>query len=240
LLGLLGIFAVARIALSIKPLANANATTSAVAVVREYLDALIVAGLAALFLITFVVRTYYIPSISMIPTLTVHDLLLVDEMAYRFDRPHHGDIAVFAPPVESNGNAFVKRVIGVGGDTIRIADGIVYRNGTALMEPYENQPPRYDLAIKAYDIYVDGEPLDPATADIPPKRFWQAPDRIPDGFYLVLGDNRNYSEDSHVWGFAQGTGAFAAGPMAGSSARAAFIGRAFLILWPLRRIRVLR
>jgi signal peptidase I len=240
LLGLLGIFAVARAALSTRPLAGAGATQSAAALVREYLDALIVAGLAALFLITFVVRTYYIPSISMIPTLQIHDLLLVDEIAYRFNKPQAGDIAVFAPPVQSNGNAFVKRIIGVPGDTVRISDGTVYRNGVALVEPYENQPPRYDLAIKGYDIYVDGQPLDPRSADIPPKRLWQAPDRIPDGFYFVLGDNRNYSDDSHVWGFAQTEGRFAAGPMAGKSARAAFIGRAFLILLPLGRLRVLK
>jgi signal peptidase I len=199
-----------------------------------------VAGLAALFLITFVVRTYYIPSISMIPTLDVRDLLLVDEVAYRFAKPHSGDIAVFAPPVESNGNAFVKRVIGVPGDTIRISDGAVYRNGVALVEPYENQPPKYDLAIKNYAIYVDGQPLDPHAADIPPKRLWEAPDRIPDGFYFVLGDNRNYSDDSHVWGFAQTGGAFAAGPLAGRKTHAAFIGRAFLILWPLQRLGVPR
>jgi signal peptidase I len=229
-----------RLALSIKPFASAHPATSAAAVVREYLDALIVAGLAALFLITFVVRTYYIPSISMIPTLTVHDLLLVDEMAYRFDKPHSGDIAVFMPPVNSNGNAFVKRVIGVPGDALRIADGVVYRNGAALVEPYENQLPKYDLTIKDYSIYVDGQALDPRSADVPPRPLWQAPDRIPAGFYIVLGDNRNYSDDSHVWGFAQVSGPFAAGPMSGKKAHAAFIGRAFFLLWPFQRIRVLR
>lgn len=194
-------------------------------VVREYLDALIVAGLAALFLITFVIRTYYIPSISMIPTLTVHDVLLVDQIAYRFGRPHSGDIAVFMPPVPSEGNAFVKRVIGVPGDTIRIDDGIVYRNGNALTEPYENQQPKYDLEIKNYEIYVDGQPLDPKTADVPPRRFWQTANRIPAGYYFMLGDNRNYSDDSHVWGFAQAQ---------------KITGRAFLILWPFDRMRVLR
>jgi signal peptidase I len=236
----LGFFAVARIALSIKPFARARSATPMAAVVREYLDALIVAGLAALFLVTFVVRTYYIPSISMIPTLTVRDLLLVDEMAYRFDKPHAGDIAVFMPPVRSHGDAFVKRIIGVPGDALRISDGVVYRNGAPLNEPYENQAPKYDLAIKDYGIYVDGQALDPRVADVPPKRFWRAPDRIPAGFYVVLGDNRNYSDDSHVWGFAQNVGPFAAGPLAGTKARAIFIGRAFLILWPLERMRVLR
>src|SRR5215469_11210455 len=145
LLGLLGVFAVARFALSSKAFRAAGPHGSAVGVVREYLDALIVAGLAALFLITFVIRTYYIPSVSMIPTLAVRDVLLVDEMAYRFGKPQDGDIAVFMPPIESQGNAFVKRVIGTPGDTIRISDGKVYRNGVALDEPYENQQPRYDL-----------------------------------------------------------------------------------------------
>jgi signal peptidase I len=176
----------------------------------------------------------------MIPTLTVHDVLLVDQLAYRIGKPHSGDIAVFMPPVASDGNAFVKRVIGVPGDTIAISNGIVYRNGSALNEPYENQPPRYDLQIKNYRIYVDGQPLDPRTADVPPKRDWQSPNRIPNGFYFMLGDDRNYSDDSHVWGFAQRHGAFAAGPLAGSKLRASFIGRAFLIIWPLRRLRVLK
>ena len=207
---------------------------------REYLDALIVAGLAALFLITFVLRTYYIPSVSMIPTLAVHDVLLVDEMAYRFGKPHPGDVAVFMPPIESEGNAFVKRVIGVPGDTISISNGRVFRNGTALDEPYENQTPRYDLQIKNYGIYVNGQALDPHVAEIPPKPMWQAPDRVPNGFYFMLGDNRNYSVDSHIWGFAQESGPFVAGPLSGTKARASFAGRAFLIMWPLSQFRVLR
>lgn len=202
------------------------------------MDALLAAGLIALFLITFVIRTYYIPSVSMIPTLQIRDVLLVDEVAYRLHPPQAGDVAVFAPPVEAHGDDFVKRVIGVPGDTIRIADGVVYRNGRALDEPYENQPPRYDLKIERYGIYVDGTPLDPHAADIPPKALWRSPDRVPDGFYFMLGDNRNYSDDSHVWGFAQAGGRFAAGPLAGKRS-AGFAGRAFLILWPLHRLRTL-
>ena len=210
---------IARVALSVKRPARRPVATA-----RVYLDALIAAALLALFLTTFVVRTFYIPSVSMVPTLQVGDVLLVDEMAYRLTPPQEEDIAVFRPPV-SSGEDYIKRIVGVPGDTIAIENGVIYRNGTALREPYENQPPRYDLAIRRYGIYVDGRALDPHVADLPPKRFWEAPNRIPDGYYFVLGDNRNYSDDSHVWGFVQ---------------RARFVGRAFLILWPLRRLRALQ
>ncbi len=178
----------------------------------------------ALFLITFVVRTFYIPSVSMVPTLRVRDVLLVNEIAYRFRAPGEGDVAIFMPPVASGGNDFIKRVIGLPGDAISISNGIVYRNGRELREPYENQPPKYDLAIRQYGIYVDGSRLEPRAANVPERALWQNPDRIPKGFYFVLGDNRNYSDDSHVWGLVQ---------------RAAFVGRAFLILWPLDRFAVL-
>ena len=135
-------------------------------VVREYLDAFIVAGLVALFLITFVVRTFYIPSGSMEPTLQIHDVLLVNEFEYRFVQPHHGDIVVFKPPVESS-NDFIKRLIGKPGDTLRIHNGIVFRDGVPLNEPYEAQKPNYELEVKNYDIYVDGSRLGPATREHP-------------------------------------------------------------------------
>jgi signal peptidase I len=199
----------------------------------------ILVGLIALFLITFVIRTFYIPSVSMMPTLQVRDVLLVDEIAYRLHRPQDGDIALFIPPVAAGGNDFVKRVIGVPGDAIAIRDGGVFRNGVRLSEPYENQPPAYDLAIRNYQVYVDGAPLDRRAANVPPPVLWQAPDRVPNGFYFVLGDNRNYSDDSHVWGFAQLKGRFAAGPLARGKTQAAFTGRAFAIVWPPGRLHVL-
>lgn len=175
----------------------------------------------------------------MVPTLLVRDVVMVDELAYRLHSPQEGDIALFAPPVNAGNNDYVKRVIGVPGDAIRISDGIVYRDGQPLVEPYENQPPRYDLAIRDYGIYVNGAPLDPKTANVPPCADWQAPDRIPRGFYFMLGDNRNYSDDSHVWGFAQTGGRFAAGPLARTKREASFTGRAFAIVWPFDRLRLL-
>lgn len=174
-----------------------------------------------MLLVTFVIRTYYISSISMIPTLQVGDIFLVDGLDYHLHPPRDQDVAVFLPPVPSQGTDFIKRVVGAPGDTIRISGGIVYRNGIALREPYENQSPAYDLAVRNYGIYVNGEPLDRTQAQIPPRSQWQSPDRVPKGFYFMLGDNRNYSDDSHVWGFAK---------------QASFNGRAFAIVWPLSRI----
>jgi signal peptidase I len=210
--------------------------------VREYLDAFIVAGLVALFLITFVVRTFYIPSESMQPTLQQRDVLLVNEFAYRLGAPHRGDIVVFRPPIASS-SSFIKRVIAVPGDTLRIDNGAVYVNGQSLRETYIAQPPDYNLEVRNYGIYVDNgtgfAPLSPAEANVPPRKLWSAPDRIPNGFYFVMGDNRNDSEDSHVWGFAQMRGRFASGPLAKTKSTAEFTGRAFLLLWPFDRLRVL-
>ena len=170
-----------------------------------------------MLLFVFVIRIFYISSISMIPTLQIGDIFLSDQLAFRLSSPRDGEIAVFAPPVRIASDEFIKRVIGVPGDTIRISDGIVYRNGSPLDEPYENQPPRYDLEIRNYGIYVNGKALSRAQADVPPQGMWQAPNRIPRGYYFMLGDNRNYSDDSHVWGFAR---------------RAAFNARALMTIWP--------
>jgi signal peptidase I len=243
LLALIAVFAIVRVAISIQP-----ATTVVLAegevrkapttrtVIREYLDAFIVAGLVALFLITFVVRTFFIPSGSMEPTLQVHDVLLVNEFEYRFTKPHEGDIVVFPPPIPSS-NDFIKRTIGLPGDQLRVHQGVVYRNGVAMNEPYTEDRPNYELEVKNYGVYVDGSPLDPAFANIPPRAKWSAPDRIPDGCYLMFGDNRNNSQDSHVWGFAQTSGAFQAGQRKGE--KASFTGHAFLLFWPPNRIRIL-
>ncbi len=153
LLGLIIIFAVVRLAISLRPVPATTTGTSAEAdagearpssllVVREYLDAFIVAGLVALFLITFVVRTFYIPSGSMEPTLQIHDVLLVNEFEYRIEQPRDGDIVVFPPPIPTT-NDFIKRMIAGPGQTLRVhqrrrlsrrqgAGRAVHRRETAL------------------------------------------------------------------------------------------------------------
>ena len=232
------VFAVARIAISLRPVpAGTESKTSATAVAREYLDAFIVAGLVALFLITFVVRTFYIPSGSMEPTLQIHDVLLVNEFEYRFHKPQHGDIVVFPPPVETTSD-FIKRLIGAPGDRFAIRGGFVYRDGVKVQEPYIKDRPIYKLEVKNCTIVVDDQPLTPDSANIPPRSQWQACDRIPNGYYFMMGDNRNNSEDSHIWGFAQLHGQFMSGPIKGH--KAGFTGHAFLLFWPLDRIRILK
>ena len=83
--------------------------------VHETIDSIVYAGIAALVLIHFVVRSFYIPSGSMIPTLLVNDYILVNELEYTFSRPMRGDIAVFRPPDAYGGDKpdLIKRVIGI-------------------------------------------------------------------------------------------------------------------------------
>jgi signal peptidase I len=242
LLVLVAVFLAVRIVLSLRPVTAGSRGKSAV-FAREYLDPFIVAGLAAFLLITFVARTYYIPSASMVPTLQVGDVLLVNKFQYRFSLPNEGDIVVFPPPIPTTDD-FIKRVIGRPGDRLAIKHGVVYLNGKALSEPYISERPNYDLEIRNYGIYVADasdpksyDKLDPARSNVPPRRFWTAPDRIPKDCYFMMGDNRNDSEDSHVWGFAQFAGTFDAGPEVGRPA--SFTGRAFLIFWPFTHARVL-
>lgn len=232
LLAIVAAIGVARILLSLRPVV-AGTKGRSTTLAREFLDPFIIAGLAAWVLITFVARTYYIPSGSMLPTLQIHDVLLVDKFEYRFRHPNEGDIVVFPPPVPTPDD-FIKRVIGRPGDTLSVSAGIVTVNGVGLKEPYVADKPVYELEIRNYGIYVSygagWQRLDPLQANIPPKSMWTSPNTIPPHCYIMFGDNRNDSEDSHVWGFAQDGGTFASGARAHEAA--GFTGRAFLIFWP--------
>ena len=95
----------------------------------------------------------------------------------------------------------------------------------------------YKLDVRDYGIWVDGTKLDPAFANVPPREKWSAPDRLPNSCYIMFGDNRNNSEDSHIWGCAQAEGTFQSGQRLGE--KAGFTGHAFLLFWPLNRLRIL-
>ena len=222
---ILGLLVVARIVVWVAPAVIGDAARRGV--IREYLDAFIVAGVVALGLMQFVVRTFWIPTGSMEPTIAIDDVLLANEIQYRLGAPQDGQVAVFKPPAhvpELGTTDLIKRVIAGPGDTLRVHDGVVYRNGVALREPYLMSPPEYELSLQNYDLVVDGIPLDPSRAVVPPRSAWQAPDRVPNGYYVMLGDNRNDSDDSHLWGFVP---------------RDQFVGHAFFVFWPLTRARLL-
>ncbi len=221
---ILGILGVARAVIWVAPVTVPDAKQRGI--IREYLDAFIIAGVVALLLMHFVVRTFWIPSGSMLPTLDIHDVLLANEIEYRLQDPKDGQIAVFLPPPELGTTDFIKRVMAVPGDAFRIHNGVVYRNGKKLDEPYlpASQRPDYELEVKNYRIFVDGVALDPSRAKVPPQAQWQNADRLPRGYYLMLGDNRNDSDDGHLWGLLP---------------RDHFVGHAFLVFWPFTHAKLL-
>lgn len=153
----------------------------------------------ALLIRLFVAEPRYIPSDSMEPTLQVSDRLIVEKVSYHFHPPRYGDVVVFNPPPQLqrlgfNGKqAFIKRVIAEPGQTIEVNQGQVFLDGEPIDESYIQEPPSYQM---------------PAVV-------------VPQGQIFVMGDNRNDSNDSHVWGFLP---------------QENIIGHAEFRFWPLERI----
>ncbi len=167
--------------------------------------------IVALFIITFTVQPFRIPSESMEPTLLVGDFMLVDKQVALQDTSHlfapasvihRGDVVVFHYPVDASLH-LVKRVIGLPGDHLRMREGRVYIDGTPLREPYAIYRPG------AADSYRDEFPRLVSADPGVDSRWWiqmhslvsQGELTVPPDSYFVLGDNRNDSEDSRYWGF---------------------------------------
>ncbi len=197
---------------------------------REYVESLLVTVVLALFGTTFIVQAFKIPSKSMEPTLLVGDHLLVNKFIFggrdaRYDRllPYRdvrrGDIIVFKFPFDDHPH-YVKRVIGLPGDHIRIVDQEVLVNGKKLVEPYVVHDPAAD---------------DPFGDNFPPTGRFFLPGRlrpewaaqilehvqggelvVPPDHFFAMGDNRDNSWDSRYWGFVD---------------RDAIMGRPVLIYW---------
>ncbi|MGB7440656.1 MAG: signal peptidase I [Coleofasciculaceae cyanobacterium] len=171
---------------------------------------------------SFVAEARYIPSGSMLPTLQINDRLIIDKVSYRFQNPQRGDIVVFMPPngaticfdsvatpqpglIELSSqeqgeqkdprlkHAFIKRVIGLPGEKVEVKEGKVYVNDKTLQEKYIADTPNYQ-----FDTVI-----------------------VPKDSYLVLGDNRNKSCDSHYWGYVP---------------RENIIGKAAVRFWPLNHV----
>ncbi len=167
-------------------------------VAREYFESLVVAVILALFVRTFVFQAFKIPTGSMEDNLLVGDHLLVNKMVFApaatglerailpdrsIDR---GDIIVFKYPVQPDRD-FIKRVIGLPGDTVELRRKAVYINGERLDEPY--------------DLRFMGPPAPEGTTREGDLREEYGPVIVPAGQYFMMGDNRDNSEDSRYWGF---------------------------------------
>jgi signal peptidase I len=150
---------------------------------REYLEAILVALIMALILRTFVVQAYRIPSDSMEKSLLVGDFILVSKFTYHFREPIPDDILVFKYPLNPSKD-FVKRCIAVEGQMIEIRDKQVLVNGIPRREPP--------------GVYYSDPALIPADLS---NRDNFGPVIVPPGTVFVLGDNRDDSRDSRVWGF---------------------------------------
>ena len=161
---------------------------------REYVEAIILAVVIALFIRTFVIQAYKIPSGSMKPTLLIGDHILVSKFNYGIKlpflrttlipvgAPQRGDIVVFIYP-EDRSKDFIKRLIGVSGDTIEIRNKKIFINGL----PYSDKN----------GVYVDNLVIPGAVQ--PRDNF--GPVTVPEGSLFVMGDNRDESYDSRFWGF---------------------------------------
>lgn len=164
-----------------------------------------------LFVTTCAVQGYVIPTPSMEDTLLIGDHLLVDKMSYAPEDPwfgallpyqqvERGDIIVFRFPLDLR-ETYVKRVIGIPGDRVRIAEKQVFLNGAAMEEPYKVHKTSY------IDSYRDNFPSEPNIA-LPERALEMLEDHVragelvvPPGYYFALGDNRDLSSDSRYWGF---------------------------------------
>jgi len=164
---------------------------------REIVESLVIAVVLALLIRAFAFQPFYIPSGSMEPTLQIQDHIIVNKFGYRFWEPERGDIVVFKYPLNPKKD-FVKRLIGKPGERVEVRNSKIIVDGREIKEDY----------LPAGIRYPDFGPV-----------------LVPENNYLMLGDNRNNSDDSRVWG-----------PLP----RQNIIGKAMLVYWPLDRVRLLK
>ncbi len=182
---------------------------------REWVESIVIAFVLAMFIRTFFIQAFKIPSGSMIPTLLVGDRLMVSKLRFGpkvpfsnkrlpgFTTFQRGDIIVFVYPID-NKRDFIKRLIALGGETVEIKEGDIYIDGKLIEDPvikntfYYNRGPNGQINQKI---------------------------KVPEGKVFVLGDNSGSSSDSRYWGFVPEEN---------------IIGRAEFIYWPFNRVRVLK
>jgi len=171
-------------------------------IIKENFTTIAFGLILALLIRIFIAEPRFIPSESMYPTLAIGDRLVVDKVSYNFTKPQNQDIIVFSPPPQlqilgyQQDQAFIKRIIAQGGETVAVKEGKVFVNNQPLEEDYILSPPQYNLD----EI------------------------EVPQGYVFVMGDNRNNSNDSHIWGFL---------PVEN------IIGKAIFTFWPPEHIGII-
>jgi len=173
---------------------------------REWTEAIVIAFVLAIVLRTFLIQAYKIPSGSMEPTLAIGDHIMVNKIRYGLRMPdslfglnpfageipygrylfhlaavHRGDVVVFVFPLDPTKD-FIKRVIGIGGDTVQVKNGRVFLNGEPMPDPHAH----FEVAPQERSPYSPRDNYGPAT--------------VPTGEFLMMGDNRDRSYDSRFWG----------------------------------------
>jgi signal peptidase I len=141
--------------------------------IKEWILLIASAVVIAVVLRIFVIEPRYVPTPSMVPTIMVDDKLYVEKLSVRFGELRRGMIVIFKDPETTGSQDYlVKRLIGLGGDSIKISEGQLWVNDQAVDEPYLNEPMKSDFPEVT----------------------------VPEGQVFLMGDNRNHSQDSRSWG----------------------------------------
>lgn len=184
--------------------------------IREWIESIVIAFVLAMFIRTFFIQAFKIPSGSMRPTLLEGDRLMVNKIRYGpkipftkdkrlpgLTKPQRGDVIVFVYPVDPSRD-FIKRLVGLPGETVEIREGDIYVDGKRVEDP----------RIRDTFYYNRGEYGKEGDAVT-----------VPEGHYFVLGDNSGSSSDGRFWGFVPEENV---------------IGRAEMIYWPFNRMRFIQ
>lgn len=193
-----------------------NSSDKVRSVIREWVESIIIAFILAMFIRTFFIQAFKIPSGSMRPTLIERDRLIVNKLRYGpkipltkdkrlpgFTIPKRGDIIVFVYPVDPSRD-FIKRLIGLEKETVEIKEGDIYINDTIVEDPRIKDTFYYNRG----EYGKEGQKI-----------------TVPEGHYFVLGDNSGSSSDGRFWGFVP---------------EGNVIGRAEVIYFPFKRWRIIQ
>lgn len=178
----------------------------------DWTRSILIAFVLFLVIRTFVVEAFRIPTGSMENTLLVGDFLLVNKAVYgaeipgthlhlpAFENPHRGDVVVFAPPHDPTKN-YVKRLVGMPGDTLEMHNKVLYVDGIKQDEPYARYSDSTGDAVHPDMQWQSNHLIAKTARGYHPTRDNWGPIVVPEGDYFMLGDNRDNSEDSRYWGF---------------------------------------